>query len=197
MIVYFRSMRHKDDIKRDAIHNATIKLVNEIGFVASSVSKIAKEAGVSPATIYIYFENKEDLLSSVYLDVKKKLSQAMLNDFDADRPVRDTLNLLWLNVFNHITNNQESFRYTEQFSYSPYHNRVDHAEIDQYFQPVFKVLERGIQQKIIKDTSLEVLAVFIFYPVLMLSNSNVCLNFKATEENIEKTFQMAWDAIKL
>ena len=55
-------MRTKDGIKQEALFEATVKLVNEIGFASSSVSKIAKQAGISPATIYIYYKNKEDLL---------------------------------------------------------------------------------------------------------------------------------------
>ena len=75
-------MRVKDEIKQDALFEATIKVVNEIGFASSSVSKIAREAGISPATIYIYHKNKEDLLISTYVEVKKKLGQALLKGFD-------------------------------------------------------------------------------------------------------------------
>ena len=37
-------MRTKDDEKAAALFEATVKLVNEIGFASSSVSKIAREA---------------------------------------------------------------------------------------------------------------------------------------------------------
>ena len=37
-------MRTKDDEKKEALFEATVKLVNEIGFASSSVSKIAGEA---------------------------------------------------------------------------------------------------------------------------------------------------------
>ncbi|MBU0970455.1 MAG: TetR/AcrR family transcriptional regulator; helix-turn-helix transcriptional regulator [Proteobacteria bacterium] len=47
-------------------------------FAASSVSKIAKEAGVSPATIYVYHKNKEDLLVSTYIEIKKNMGLAMI-----------------------------------------------------------------------------------------------------------------------
>ena len=50
-------MRTKDEQKKEALFKATVKLVNEIGFAASSVSKIAKEASVSPSTLYVFFEN--------------------------------------------------------------------------------------------------------------------------------------------
>ena len=69
-------MRVKDDEKQEALFEATVKLVNEIGFVSSSVSKIAKEANVSPATIYVYYKNKEDLLVSTYIAIKLDLSTA-------------------------------------------------------------------------------------------------------------------------
>ena len=42
--------------KRNALIKATIGLVNNNGFHATSMSKIAKMAKVSPATIYLYFE---------------------------------------------------------------------------------------------------------------------------------------------
>ena len=91
-------MRVKDEFKQDALFNATVKLVNEIGFVASSVSKIAKEANISPATIYVYYENKEDLLVSTYVNIKESTSRAILKDFDDSLPIRDILKKLWLNM---------------------------------------------------------------------------------------------------
>ena len=52
-------MRKKDDEKQNNIKKAVIKLILEEGFQGTSMSKIAKEAGVSPATVYIYYQNKE------------------------------------------------------------------------------------------------------------------------------------------
>ena len=72
-------MRYKDELKQEAIIQATINLVNEIGFAASSVAKIARVAEVSPATIYIYYENKEDLLISTYIRIKQKMGTSCGN----------------------------------------------------------------------------------------------------------------------
>ena len=98
-------MRTRDDDKKAALFEATVKLVNEIGFVASSVSKIAKEADVSPATIYVYYKNKEDLLISTYVDIKLSLSKAVLEDLDTNRPIRDILQKAWVNMFGYISEN--------------------------------------------------------------------------------------------
>ena len=108
-------MRTKDDQKKEALFKATVKLVNEIGFASSSVSKIAKEANVSPSTIYVFFKNKEDLLISTYVDIKHHLSTALFADFDDSLPIRDILKKAWLNMFSYIYSNLEYYDYVEQF----------------------------------------------------------------------------------
>lgn len=197
MIIYFMFMRIKDDKKIDALFEATVKIVNEIGFAASSVSKIAKEAGVSPATIYVYHKNKEDLLVSTYIAIKMKLSRAMLEDFDEALPIRDIFKQIWFNMFNFISLNRGYYKFAEQFSNSPFHDLVNKQEIEQHFEPFYTVVQRGIDQKIIKDVSMDILAVFIFYPITILANPNMCQGFEVTEESIETAFTLAWDAIKL
>ena len=190
-------MRYKDEAKQDEIFRATVKLVNQIGFASSSVSKIAKEANVSPATIYIYYKNKEDLLVSTYVDIKQKLGEAILRDFDDSQPIRDILKASWFKAFQFISNNPSEIQYTEQFANSPYSSLVDKTEVDKHFEPIVGVIQRGIQQKIIKDVSLDVLLIFIYYPITILTNPRLCANFDCSEKNIETAFNMAWDAIKL
>ncbi len=197
MIVYLRVMRTKDDEKKEALFEATVKLVNEIGFASSSVSKIAKEANVSPATIYVYYKNKEDLLVSTYIEIKLNLSKAILFDFNDKLPIRDILRNVWFNMFEYISNNLEYYKFAEQFSNSPYSSLVNKQEVEQYFDPLINVLQSGIEQKIIKNVNLDILGAFMFYPITVLANSRLCQDFELNEENIEIAFTLAWDAIKL
>ena len=197
MIIYFRAMRTRDDVKETALFEATVKLVNEIGFAASSVSKIAKEAGVSPATIYVYYINKEDLLVSTYIQIKMDLSKALLRDFNDQLPIRDIFRNVWFNMFDYISNNLKYYKFVEQFSNSPYSSLVDKEEVEQYFDPLAKVLQTGIEQKIIKNVHPDILKAFMYYPITVLANPSLCQEFELNEENIEAAFTLAWDAIKL
>ena len=197
MFVYFTFMRVKDDIKQEALFEATVKLVNEIGFASSSVSKIAKEACVSPATIYVYHKNKEDLLVTTYIQIKQNIARAIHEDFDDSLPIRDILKTVWFKTFAHIAKHPDYFQYTEQFSNSPYQSLVDKQDIEAYFDPIINVLLKGIEQKIIKNVDFDILTAFIFYPIIALSNARVCQDFELNGENIETAFTLAWDAIKL
>ncbi|MBT4034930.1 MAG: TetR/AcrR family transcriptional regulator [Candidatus Marinimicrobia bacterium] len=190
-------MRVKDEIKQDAVIEATVALVNEIGFVSSSVSKIAKRAGVSPATIYIYFKNKEDLLVSTYIQIKTCLAQAIMENFDANLPVRDALLQAGTNLYAYISSHSELFYFTEQFANSPYADLVNRDEIEIQFKPLFDLIQYGVDQKIIKDAPFELLFAHLYLPIFSLVNPRMHPDFKATPENIELSMNMAWDAIKL
>jgi len=52
--------------KYNAIIEAAVKVIAENGYHNSQVSKIAREAGVADGTIYLYFQNKEDVLISLF-----------------------------------------------------------------------------------------------------------------------------------
>ena len=54
--------------KRERIQQAANKVFARKGFYATRVSEIAKAAGVADGTIYLYFENKDDVLVSIFQD---------------------------------------------------------------------------------------------------------------------------------
>lgn len=190
-------MRTKDEEKQEALFEATVKVVNRIGFASSSVSKIAKEAGVSPATLYTYHRNKEGLLISTYLDIKRRLSDIAFEGLDETEPIRDSFRQIWFNLFKFTEKHPDYFQFSEQFSNCPYNDKVNQKDIDRLFMPIAKLIQRGIERKIIKNMGVDIISAFVFYPVIILANPRLCRNFNATDEQIEQSFQLAWDAIKL
>jgi hypothetical protein len=137
------------------------------------------------------------LLVSTYIDIKQNLSKAMLKDFDETLPIRDILRKLWINAFSYISKYPDYFQLIEQFSNSPYSSLVDKNAVEKYFERMLRVLQRGVDEKIIKNVSFDILIAFIFFPVMILSNSRLCENFEQNESNIETAFTLAWDAIRL
>lgn len=63
--------------KRERILRAAVKVFARKGFYATRVSEIAKAAGVADGTIYLYFENKDDVLVSLFQDRITKLIDAL------------------------------------------------------------------------------------------------------------------------
>ena len=57
--------------KREKILLAAAKVFAQNGFFNSTITKIAKEAGVADGTIYIYFKNKDDILIQLFEESMK------------------------------------------------------------------------------------------------------------------------------
>lgn len=73
-----RIERTKSEVKTAAILKGAIKEFLKNGYAATSMDKVAKAAGVSKATVYSHFGDKESLFNAVMQDlVKDKFQQIM------------------------------------------------------------------------------------------------------------------------
>ena len=54
------------------ILEAAVKVFARQGFYQSTISQVAKEAGVADGTIYLYFKNKDDILINFFSDITRQ-----------------------------------------------------------------------------------------------------------------------------
>ena len=68
-----RRKKEPRSVHRENIVSAASVLFMERGIAATSMDDIAKAAGYSKATLYVYFENKEEIVGILALNSMKKL----------------------------------------------------------------------------------------------------------------------------
>ena len=61
------ALLQKRNEKCNALLKATLVLVNNGGIQGASMAKVAKVGNVSSASIYLYFESKQDMVNQFYL----------------------------------------------------------------------------------------------------------------------------------
>jgi AcrR family transcriptional regulator len=79
---------------RAAIHHAALRLFAEHGFTATTVDRIADEAGVSRATVFSYFPTKEDIVFGDAPSAVAALREALQDEGPALETVRAWLGRL-------------------------------------------------------------------------------------------------------
>jgi TetR/AcrR family fatty acid metabolism transcriptional regulator len=83
--------RDKAMDKRQRILDAALEVFAERGFYNAKVAEVAKQVGVADGTIYLYFENKDDLLISLFEDrmefLIRRLSEALAEE-KGDAPAK-------------------------------------------------------------------------------------------------------------
>ncbi|MCB0687194.1 MAG: TetR/AcrR family transcriptional regulator [Saprospiraceae bacterium] len=189
-------MRARDFKKEEAICEASIDLINRKGLADTSMSQIAKQANVSPATIYIYFKNKEDLLKQLYLRIQREASQSIFTGYESFLPLDESFKILLRKAYQHFLRKPEHFVFLEQYSNSPLIEKIDKTEINDYFEPLYNLFDRGKQNKIIKDLPNEMLLSFTFYPIMQLVKYHQSGRLRLEYNQLEATLTMAWNSIK-
>ncbi len=84
-------MRKTDLQKKERVKLALYELVKEDGIANLSIAKLARRANVSARTPYIYYVNKEDMLSQNYLDVKALLDKGLATDIEKGKTLQEKL----------------------------------------------------------------------------------------------------------
>jgi len=156
-------MRKKDDQKQKNIKEAVIKLILEEGFHGTSISKIAKAAGVSPATVYVYYENKEIMLQEIYLEYCEIVFDELLSKVRKDMGGKELIEVLVGSYYNYIQENEEIFRFIDQFSSCP--ALANNCEEKKGIKNLNRLLDEQKKNKIIKDVHNYNLNALVFAPI--------------------------------
>ncbi len=190
-------MNKKEKIidKRTALLNATLTLVNNHGFHNAPMSKIAKLAGVAPATIYLYFENKQDLVNKLYLEVKEDFSKKAFEGFHEDLTVKKGFENIWFNIDNYKLSQIKEANFLSQCDNSPMIEEVIRVEGLKNLEPLLKLWKRGKVEGVLKPLSDYVLYAFTVYPLSFLLGMQEREIYTLSDRAKSDTFNASWDAI--
>ncbi|WP_339753415.1 TetR/AcrR family transcriptional regulator [uncultured Winogradskyella sp.] len=183
--------------KRNALIKATIELVNNNGFHATPMSKIAKMANVSPATIYLYFENKQDLVNQTYLEVKSKYTDFVFKTYNENTPVKTGFELIWKRIAEFKINECEYSFFLNQCNNTPIIDEPSRKEGIKHLQPLLDLWKRGKKEGVIKPFSDYILYAYSINPLSFLMMAQKQDEFQLTKVHIEEAFLTAWDSIKI
>ncbi|MCI5208694.1 MAG: TetR/AcrR family transcriptional regulator, partial [Candidatus Electrothrix sp. ATG2] len=97
----------KKKATKAAIMEAAINLFGERGYESTSVSALAKAAGIGKGTIYSYFSSKNEILLAfceeelafIYDEIREKL--------DPDASLAEKMLLVFMSEFRYVTRNKE------------------------------------------------------------------------------------------
>jgi AcrR family transcriptional regulator len=106
--------------KREAILQAMLELVAERGFHDAPMSLVAKRAGASAGIIYHYFPSKDDLIRALYLRVKAKIGEFLVEGQIAGMSAEHAFSRVWMNAYRFYRTHQLEMKFLDQYESSPY-----------------------------------------------------------------------------
>jgi AcrR family transcriptional regulator len=97
------------------IVDAAFRLMSQKGYESTSISQIAKEAGVSKGLMYNYFHSKEELLIQL---INRTMGEGdrLLTEIISENPSKTLANIFYW-FFNEIRNNMEEWRFLSELMF--------------------------------------------------------------------------------
>ncbi|MEM7132957.1 MAG: TetR/AcrR family transcriptional regulator [Chloroflexota bacterium] len=182
--------------KRQAILDATLRLISVKGFHGTAMSKVAKEAGVSTGIIYHYFESKDELIYELYRDLKLKSARIMTDGHDVTQPVRSQIQHLLGNVIRYSVEHPQEVAYMEQYNRSPYYHPDVDSTLSEAYKPFAVCFTHAKEQKVIKDLPYAVITAFTTDVATSLAQKQARGVIELTPKLIEQVIEAAWEAIR-
>lgn len=143
--LYLLPMRVRDSNKVSAIRQRAIEMIVKQGFDGFSMQKLAKAAGVSPATLYIYYKDREDLIMQLWEDLFKEMTEATLKNFDPSMSFSEGLRMQWINRARFCMKHPLEMQFMEQLRHSPLQLKA--VEIMQPFKEAMKTFVNNAIRK--------------------------------------------------
>lgn len=178
--------------KQKAIFDSTLALIRDHGFHGTTMSLVAKKAGVAAGTIYHYFESKDALISELYKRNRKLTTEVIDKSLDEQLSFKENFYSLWTALYQFYTDNTNVLIFFEQYVNSPYkadkNNTHSNGRLLEFF-------EKGMKDGHIKQMNPKLILVLTVSNIATTAKLHKFGNISTTEHSMEQTRDILWDGI--
>lgn len=172
------------------------------GLDGFSIQNLAKASRVSPATIYIYYKDKEDLIITIGVEVFEEIFAYSLKDFNPDMTFAEGLKIQWKNRAAYFMSQPLKVQFIEQLRYTPFYDKISKKVNKEFKNTMSRFVHKAIARKELLPLPFEVYWSIAFAPLYQLikfhSEGKSYLNeqFKLTDKEITQAVELVLKALK-
>lgn len=187
--------RQKDEKKRRAIRAAAIDDVLESGLAGTSMPKIAKRAGISQGTIYLYFLSKNEMLQEIFLEIKSGLHDRLMTSFSSDDTSAEKVRNIWFAMLGFMFEHPKEFAFHEYVSAARILDPSQQKAIDAMAEDTRRVLVAAIDDGTLVPAPISSLVAVLMSPAVHLAKQAVLTGTRPADAVVDATYDLIWTGI--
>ena len=149
-------MRTRDVNKEVIVKQKAIEMLVSQGVEGFGMNRLAKECGISVATLYIYYSDKEDLIRKVGVEIGKNFFEEMLVGFSSEMSFVDGLRKQWDNRSKFTINFPLQTDCIELLKHSTYGESIFSEITTDFKEEMTKFITKSIEKKELLPITFEV-----------------------------------------
>lgn len=186
--------RTTKDKTRRKLRDAVVAEAVEMGFGAVSVAGVVKRASVSAGTVYVHFQNKEEMLRQIYMEIKTEFHSVLMeaqNEPDTVRRIRK----MWHRLFEFVSDKPRELLFLEFGNAAKILTAEQQATVDRFAGDIAADLQRGIDDGTLATLDTRILSLLLIAPAMQLARSSVLTGTELPQSTINQTFERVWLSI--
>lgn len=188
-------MRQKDEEKRESIKQATFSIVVEMGVAGLKMAHLAKEVGISPSTLYVYFKDKEDLVLTLFREVLADMVSAVIPEYQPFRPFKQNLRQIWLKYLKYRIEHFQAVHFFEQVKVSHYAQLALEVKAREMEMPM-QIIRAGQAQELLKPMNEHIMMAALDGMTKRIAEMFVQGEMEMNDQTLEDCFVLLWDSLK-
>jgi len=194
-------MRTRDTNKEVIVKQKAIEMLVSQGVEGFGMNRLAKECGVSVATLYIYYSDKEDLIRKIGIEIGKNFFKEILVGFSSEMSFVDGLRKQWDNRSKYTLNFPLETDCIELLKHSTYGDAILSEITTDFKEEMTKFITKAINKKELLPITFEVfwsIAYGSLYSLLELHREGKSMSgkpFVFTQEIRDEAFNLVIKAL--
>lgn len=194
-------MRTRDTNKEEIVKRKAVEMLVNLGIEGFGMNRLAKESGVSVATLYIYYTDKDDLIKKIGTEIGQNFFNEMIREFSSTMSFKDGLRKQWENRIRFATKFPLDVACWELLSHSSYRDHIFDQSLLNFKILIGDFIKTAIDKKELVCMSKEVfwsVAYGPLYTLLRYESEGKSIGgtpFKLTSETIDEAFELVIKAL--
>jgi AcrR family transcriptional regulator len=194
-------MRTRDTGKEKLVKQEAIEMLVKVGFQGFSMNRLAETCGISVATLYIYYQDKDDLIKKIGAEIGKQFMAKTLQGFDPHMGFAGGLRKQWENRAAFALKNPKEVAYYEIIRRSRQGDNIVEESFKGFKAAMKEFTINAIRNKELIPVSLDVfwsIAYGPLYTLLRFHEEGKSIGgrpFKFSKKTMDETFQLVLKAL--
>ena len=189
-------MRTKDVAKQDKIAETVLQLTMENGLAALSFDKLANRAGISTGTPYVYYQDKTDMLSHIYVQVWQMLQTGLQEAIDSGRTTGEKLFFGLRHLAQMLLAHPQEAHFFLSVLHAPEFVSAEALRCNSLpSPPLLAVYQEAIARRLMKTDNMDYINAMLFGPLFLILQQHRDNGTTAVMAEVEKVLDLAVSAV--
>jgi TetR/AcrR family transcriptional repressor of multidrug resistance operon len=161
-------MRTRNADKEQLVRKKAIEMLVTEGFQGFSMNKLADASGISVATLYIYYKDKDDLIQNIGTEIGKQFMCTTLKNFSPQMSFSEGLTKQWENRAAFALKYPKEVACYEIIKHSRHGDHIVEESLKEFKSTMEKFTRNAIKNKELKPVPVDVFWSVAYGPLYTL-----------------------------